>query len=340
MTFERHHDLDGCRVRVRGVGDDLARVIDLLLGPYAVEATAEPAAPHVDVVLERGPAPASPAGGEPPRFTFPPLAAWPAPGGWRLHDDVAAVEVRADARAATVHGVVAAPGVAMELLSRFAGLTLWIALIECLRARGRYPLHAAALVAPGGETVLVPGTKGAGKSTLTLALLERGWSVVSDDTLFVERGAGGLALLGYRKRFHVRLDLAARRPDLAPLLRAPAPFEPQDKRWLALAESPRFAGRVRERAAAPARILFPEIVDAPRSRREPMPARDALLGLLAASSFVFVRPELAPDHLAVLRELVDGATCARLRCGRDLLADADGYLALVATPPTTLEAAS
>ncbi|MDQ4123968.1 MAG: hypothetical protein M3134_00005, partial [Actinomycetota bacterium] len=41
-------------------------------------------------------------------------------------------------------------------------------------------LHAAA-VARGGELVLLAGESGAGKTTLTLALLDAGWTYLSDD---------------------------------------------------------------------------------------------------------------------------------------------------------------
>jgi MoaA/NifB/PqqE/SkfB family radical SAM enzyme len=329
-VFSRDFDLDGCHVRVRGEGADLATVIDLLLGPYAAPVPAS-SSPVIAIALGRGPRAAPPAG--PPRFVFPPLSAFASSRGWRLIDDVADVTVRPGEKAsgapASITGVIEADA-SLPALSQAAGLTLWVALIECLRARGRYPLHAAALVAPDGRVVLVPGTKGAGKSTMTLALLERGFAVVSDDTLFVERSPSGtIELLGYRKRFHVRPDLVARRPDLAALVRPPAAYEPQDKRWLALGEDRRFAARVRERAGAPTEILFPRIVDADDSARTPIAGKDALLELLAASAFVFVRPELTPDHLAILSALVDGATCARLACGRDLIGRPERYLELV-----------
>jgi hypothetical protein len=298
------------RVSVRGQGDDLARVIDRLLSSYA----SAPGDGELTFTLERrAERPAPPA--EPPRFHFPPLGAWPVPGGFRLVDDVADVTVTTDTG---LSGWVAADA-PLPVLSRFAGLTLWIALIECLRARGRFPLHAASLVAPDGHTVLVAGTKGAGKSTATLALAERGWRVVSDDTVLVSTAG----VTGYRKRFHVCPDLLERRPDLAPLARRAEAFEPQDKLWLDL--EARLPGCTVERAGMPHVILFPRIVDRATTALEPVSGKDALMALMRESSFVFVRPELTAPHLGALGRLVDGARCYALHAGRDLLADPSAY---------------
>jgi hypothetical protein len=332
LRFERHYDLDGCIVAVGGRGDDLSCVIDRLLGPYACSVATGTSAAIVIELDRRASRPTAPTSR--PRFHFPPLGAWEsASGGWQLVDDVAELDVQPGRERSTITGWLADDAL-MEHVSRFAGLTLWVALIECLRARGRYPLHGAALVAPDGKTVLFSGTKGAGKSTATLSLLERGYDVVTDDTLFLDHDApdGAVGLYGYRKRFHVRPDLVARRPDLAAWARHPEPYEPQDKLWLLLED--RFPGRTRTHAAAPARIFFPVITPRATSRVLPLSSRDTLLRLLADSSFVFVRPELAPAHLACLRALVDGAAGALLECGRDLLADPGLYLELVGPSPS------
>jgi hypothetical protein len=332
LRFERHYDLDGCSVAVRGRGDDLACVIERLLGPYACAVAPSAREAIVVEIDRRAGSPTQPAA--PPRFLFPPLGAWEDAGGWHLVDDVAELDVRPDPTRSTIRGWLAEDA-RLEHVSRFAGLSLWIALVECLRARGRYPLHGAALVAPDGSTVLFSGTKGAGKSTATLSLLERGYDVVTDDTLFLERdpASGAIGLFGYRKRFHVRKDLVARRPDLAAWARYPEPYEPQDKLWLRLED--RFPGRTRTHAAAPARIFFPVIADRAGSRTVALSRRETLLRLLADSSFVFVRPEVAPAHLACLRALADGAEVAVHECGRDHLADPGRYLELVGALPSS-----
>ncbi|MEK7393964.1 MAG: hypothetical protein AAB214_15495 [Fibrobacterota bacterium] len=48
--------------------------------------------------------------------------------------------------------------------------------------RGELPLHAAALVPPGGgKALLVAGESGAGKSTTSAILAQRGWTLLNDD---------------------------------------------------------------------------------------------------------------------------------------------------------------
>jgi len=48
--------------------------------------------------------------------------------------------------------------------------------------RGELPLHAAALVPPGGgKALLVAGESGAGKSTTSAILVQRGWTLLNDD---------------------------------------------------------------------------------------------------------------------------------------------------------------
>jgi hypothetical protein len=131
--FERHYDLDGCAVRVRGVGDDLALVIDLLLGPYATGV----ATPSPDIAIDidrRSGTPDAPRGK--PSFTFPPRVAHATGAGWRLTDDVAELDVRPGGSGGAIRGWLRA-GAPLPQVSRFAGLSVWVALMECLRAASR-----------------------------------------------------------------------------------------------------------------------------------------------------------------------------------------------------------
>ena len=61
-------------------------------------------------------------------------------------------------------------------------------LLFLLTRRGRTPIHAAGVVI-GERTVILAGASGAGKSCLALAATAAGFPLLSDDTLFVERGS-------------------------------------------------------------------------------------------------------------------------------------------------------
>lgn len=51
-----------------------------------------------------------------------------------------------------------------------------------IQQRGELPLHAGALVPPGGgPALLVAGDSGAGKSTTSASLVQRGWTLLNDD---------------------------------------------------------------------------------------------------------------------------------------------------------------
>ena len=63
-------------------------------------------------------------------------------------------------------------------------------LVELLKRRGLYGLHAGG-VCRDGRALLLPGTSGSGKSTLTLALARAGFGFLGDDTLFLAAPAGG-----------------------------------------------------------------------------------------------------------------------------------------------------
>lgn len=68
--------------------------------------------------------------------------------------------------------------------------TPWGAL---LHQRGELPLHASAVVPPGGDhALLLAGHSGAGKSTTAALLVAAGWSVLCDDVSRIADAEGGL----------------------------------------------------------------------------------------------------------------------------------------------------
>lgn len=63
-----------------------------------------------------------------------------------------------------------------------------------LSVRGKLVVHAGAVQAPGGAVVLV-GDAGRGKSTLCASLAKRGWPVLTDDGVLIERKKDTLTLV-------------------------------------------------------------------------------------------------------------------------------------------------
>jgi hypothetical protein len=58
--------------------------------------------------------------------------------------------------------------------------------------RGYEALHASAVKMPDGGVVAVAGPSGAGKTTLALELLSRGWALFTDDVLVLGEGPDGV----------------------------------------------------------------------------------------------------------------------------------------------------
>ena len=105
----------------------------------------------------------------------------------------------------------------------FAHVLLLIALVLALRWHGLFHLHAGALVAPDGRGILVAGPAGAGKSTLTLALLEAGCAYLGDDAVFLSARCGDEAVLALPRPFHVAPRTATAFPRIGALLSACSP---------------------------------------------------------------------------------------------------------------------
>src|SRR3712207_4309751 len=82
-------------------------------------------------------------------------------------------------------------------------------LLELLRHRGLFHLHAAGLTRDG-RGILLAGNTGAGKSTLTVSLVRSGWDFLSDDAVLLRAHAGGVEALAIPDEFHLDPALAHR----------------------------------------------------------------------------------------------------------------------------------
>jgi len=106
-----------------------------------------------------------------------------------------------------------------------------------LAHRDLTPVHAACVVSPEGRGLLLCGPSGAGKSSLTYAASLCGWTIVSDDAVFLVRAQHGFVCLGRPFRIRLRDTAVHLFPQLAGV---PVVTEPNGKRTL-FVPTPRFA---------------------------------------------------------------------------------------------------
>lgn len=188
-----------------------------------------------------------------------------------------------------------------------------LALIELLRYRGLYTIHATALEKQG-RGILIPGNSGRGKTTSFLSLLRAGYRYLSDDHPFIRDAGTHVNLLPFPIKINVTEETIALFPELRnvsdAVLRPGFPkraFDAEDLYPTAVGECCR-----------PALVLFPQVVDAPHSRLEQLPKSRALELLLPQALLVY-DPAVARREFQVLAKLVQQVDCYRLHFGRDIL---------------------
>lgn len=79
-----------------------------------------------------------------------------------------------------------------------------------LLQRGRFALHAAALVSPDGMAVALGGSSGVGKSTAAVELLTRGWRLAVDDSCQLRVNDAAATLQPFRRPVHLYAEHADR----------------------------------------------------------------------------------------------------------------------------------
>ena len=199
-----------------------------------------------------------------------------------------------------------------------------IGLSPHLRRRGLFLIHAfAAACSPhrhasgsphpgeGGAALLVGGI-GSGKTTTGLSLLEAGWRLLSNDSPLVNAAADVLSYPGLLAAYP---DTLARFDATASLSSAASSAE-QGRAKIAIPAESIWPEIWIDRAQAGA-ILFPHIEVRADHRLEPISPPDALRRMLPHAVEQWDR-EMIPEHLRVLRRLVEFAPAFVLRLGPHL----------------------
>lgn len=184
-----------------------------------------------------------------------------------------------------------------------------IPLIDMLKRRGKFNIHAAAF-ALEGNCVLLPGTTGAGKSTLSLCLLRGGLDFLGDDMAFVEQ-RDGLRVLAFPESIDITDATASFFQELHDLA-----DQPKRLGWPKheICCSDYFSSR-QAWSAQPKAIVFPKIGDLHESKLTPMGSDEAFMEL--APNVLLTESASAQAQFEVLASLVKSTPLYRLRTGRD-----------------------
>ncbi|MFT3775557.1 MAG: hypothetical protein QM820_60185 [Minicystis sp.] len=258
-----------------------------------------------------------------PSFFHGIVQAYRGEGGFLLWDRASRVHLRPGD--APIVATIAPPE--REITKGSAAAMIEVAIPLALRRFGLFHIHAAALAHPSGESILVVGGSGAGKTTTTLALIEAGARYLGDDAHFLSASPDGIRIAAFPRAFHLAPATIAAFPRLAPL--AGPPSGHRDKRPLDARAA--WPGRHQpDLVLQPGHVLalFPSIADAPVTEIVPIPRADAF-GLLIASSAALVIEGLPgrDDNLALLQAVLAASRCFELRLGRDALADPQAVVA-------------
>ncbi|MBK9316178.1 MAG: hypothetical protein IPM55_18345 [Acidobacteria bacterium] len=191
-------------------------------------------------------------------------------------------------------------------------------LLLALRSRGRYHLHAAAVLSPQNELWLICGPQRSGKTTLATALGLAGWSPIADDSVILREHGRGLSIEPLRKRFHVSRDLFELWSEHSPGREA-AVYGDRFcldglERFSSLAAADQSYDRVYG-------IVLPEINGQQLSQLRPASIGEGLIGLAEESTFFPIWSDHVRRHWELLSLAALRARSFRLSAGRDILDD-------------------
>ena len=190
------------------------------------------------------------------------------------------------------------------------------AVMVAMRRCGLYELHAAGVVSPSGEGILVIGPSRSGKSNLAAQLASAGWQYLSDDTVLLYSRNGDIHAQALRRMFALTDEVfSAAGLTESDFKVTVVPFDPLKKRF---EPAPVFPGRF-ALSCKPTRLLFPRIENDAVSRIQLMNRSETMARLIRMCPWACYDKATAEAHLEVLGGLARQADSFELLAGTDLL---------------------
>jgi hypothetical protein len=186
-----------------------------------------------------------------------------------------------------------------------------IPLLELMKRRGRFPLHAAC-VARNGRGLLMAGAHGSGKSTLALALAKAGYDFLSDDMVFLTPEPDGLRAGGFPDEVDVTDQTSEMFPELNHLVGRET-LGGRDKHAVNVQTA---LGVTPVSTCTPTVVVLPHVASRSISLVQPLSSSLALQEVVP--NVLLTEPASSQAHLDVLASLVVEVPCFSLQTGRDL----------------------
>lgn len=191
-------------------------------------------------------------------------------------------------------------------------------ILELLRWRGLYPLHASGVVQKNSKILLL-GSSGCGKSTVTASLFSQGYRFLSDELVFIKKTDSVVHILPVFHTLKFYPEIFYKQNPLLKNQKYTKAYIQKNKEiiinihlaypyWIA-------------HSFIPNAILFLKITHNRKSVLMPIPKRLALFKLINQSATLFMGGEPSQKHLDVLRRLLTQAVTFQLLLGQDLYRD-------------------
>lgn len=192
-------------------------------------------------------------------------------------------------------------------VARWRRILAHVLFLRVLRLRDDALFFHAASAAVGGRGLLLVGPKGAGKSTLALALAARGHSLLGDETACYLPATG--EILPFRRPVAIKPG-----PRAAAVSEALARLRPEaDEEGLVRADVGSLFGAAPAAAAPLFAVVFLDGFAPASMLRKVVPGREELAALQPLASSIATRP--AAERVFAMARLLGSAACYRLLAG-------------------------
>jgi hypothetical protein len=196
-------------------------------------------------------------------------------------------------------------------------------LMEMLKHRGYFGLHAAAL-ARDGSGYLFPGGVGSGKTTVALSLVRQGFHYLADDKVLLTKEQTQINALAFTRRFNIDPDIGMHYPELR-FLEGLQPLPGSSKRPLDIsrvyADSFIFS-------LEPKYLIHLERSSSLKSRIVPLSPHESFIRLVQQTVPAFAR-EVVEEQLSFFAALARQTEGHLLYNCEDLLEDPEHLLELL-----------